>query len=111
MPAGAISVTRPGIFGNPYKGPNAVALFRAMMRRRWARLEQLLRKEYPGANEATVAIAICSAQVHHKRITDSIDKIKGKNLACFCPLDKPCHADVLIEIANQPTGDTQWNGY
>ena len=24
----------------------------------------------------------------------------GKDLACWCPLDKPCHADVLIEIAN-----------
>lgn len=28
-------------------------------------------------------------------------ELKGKNLACWCALDgKPCHADVLIEIAN-----------
>ena len=27
-------------------------------------------------------------------------KLKGKNLACWCPLDQPCHADVLLEIAN-----------
>lgn len=27
--------------------------------------------------------------------------LAGKNLACFCPLDHPCHADVLLEIANQ----------
>ena len=27
--------------------------------------------------------------------------LRGKNLACFCPLDKPCHADVLLEIANK----------
>lgn len=27
-------------------------------------------------------------------------ELKGKNLACFCPLDQPCHADVLLEIAN-----------
>ena len=26
--------------------------------------------------------------------------LAGKNLACWCPLDKPCHADVLLEIAN-----------
>ncbi len=26
--------------------------------------------------------------------------LKGKNLACWCPLDQPCHADVLLEIAN-----------
>lgn len=24
----------------------------------------------------------------------------GKNLACWCALDQPCHADVLLEIAN-----------
>lgn len=29
-----------------------------------------------------------------------LEKLRGKNLACFCPLDKPCHADVLLEIAN-----------
>jgi len=28
-------------------------------------------------------------------------KLKGKNLACFCPLDKPCHADILLELANR----------
>jgi len=26
--------------------------------------------------------------------------LTGKNLACWCPLDKPCHADVLLRIAN-----------
>lgn len=27
--------------------------------------------------------------------------LRGKNLACWCPLDKPCHADVLLMLANQ----------
>lgn len=26
--------------------------------------------------------------------------LRGKNLACWCVLDKPCHADVLLEIVN-----------
>lgn len=29
------------------------------------------------------------------------DELKGKDLACWCPLDKPCHADVLLLIASQ----------
>jgi ribosomal protein L34 len=34
--------------------------------------------------------------------TESIkSELRGKHLACFCPLDQPCHADVLLEIANQ----------
>ena len=28
--------------------------------------------------------------------------LRGKNLACWCPLDQPCHADVLLDIANAP---------
>ena len=37
----------------------------------------------------------------------AISELRGKNLACWCPLtDKdgkpvPCHADVLLELANQ----------
>ncbi len=30
-----------------------------------------------------------------------IRELRGKNLACFCPLDKPCHADILLKIANK----------
>lgn len=26
--------------------------------------------------------------------------LRGKNLACWCHPDSPCHADVLLEIAN-----------
>ena len=28
--------------------------------------------------------------------------LRGANLACWCPLDQPCHADVLLELANGP---------
>lgn len=29
-------------------------------------------------------------------------RLRGKDLACWCPLDeKPCHADVLMEVANK----------
>ena len=27
-------------------------------------------------------------------------QLGGKNLACWCKLDEPCHADVLLEMAN-----------
>ena len=26
--------------------------------------------------------------------------LRGKNLACFCRLDQPCHADTLLHLAN-----------
>lgn len=30
-----------------------------------------------------------------------LDPLKGKDLACWCPLDQPCHADILLRIANE----------
>ena len=27
-------------------------------------------------------------------------ELRGKNLACWCPLGEPCHADVMLKIAN-----------
>lgn len=27
-------------------------------------------------------------------------ELAGRDLACWCPLDQPCHADVLLRIAN-----------
>lgn len=27
-------------------------------------------------------------------------ELRGKDLACWCPLDQPCHADILLELAN-----------
>lgn len=28
------------------------------------------------------------------------EHLRGKNLACWCPLNKACHADILLQIAN-----------
>ena len=30
----------------------------------------------------------------------SLPTLRGKNLACWCALDGPCHADVLLALAN-----------
>lgn len=35
-------------------------------------------------------------------------ELTGFNLACYCPLDQPCHRDVLLDIANPPTKPNQF---
>jgi Domain of unknown function (DUF4326) len=39
------------------------------------------------------------------RLAVTVDDVKrdlrGRDLACYCPLDVPCHADVLLAIANE----------
>jgi len=74
-PEGAVNVTRPGPYGNPFTGPDAeqaVASFRKYALRRMR-----------GEPEWLAAL-------------------REKDLMCFCPLDAPCHADVLLELANLP---------
>jgi hypothetical protein len=34
-------------------------------------------------------------------IADIKYTLAGRNLACWCRIGQPCHADVLLEIANQ----------
>lgn len=36
-----------------------------------------------------------------------IEELRGKDLACWCSLDKPCHADILLDLVNQPEGKAE----
>lgn len=38
---------------------------------------------------------------------EMIRELRGKDLACWCPLDQPCHADVLLELANRPLASVE----
>jgi hypothetical protein len=62
----------------------------------------IARKLALGAGETAVAAFKCwiddEASVEWK--CDARITLRGKNLACWCALDAPCHADVLLEFAN-----------
>lgn len=36
--------------------------------------------------------------------------LRGKNLACWCSLDQPCHADVLLRLANHEPHNAEVSG-
>lgn len=38
-------------------------------------------------------------------MSDRLPELRGHDLCCWCPLDQPCHADVLLELANETTQD------
>jgi len=38
----------------------------------------------------------------HDCMRAALKELRGKNLACWCKPGEPCHADVLLELANQP---------
>lgn len=59
---------------------------------------------YPVENGRSAEAAVAAFRIHAKE-TPSVREmaardLRGKNLACWCSLDQPCHADVLLELAN-----------
>lgn len=50
----------------------------------------------------------CAVANYRNYVDDTLWKeiqaeLRGKNLACWCPPHHQCHADVLLEIANENT--------
>lgn len=89
MPDNTIYVGRPTKWGNPYKVGTAYTQPDG---------EEIILNNQQVVNLFDQAIFIYSFPIG---IDEIVSELKGKNLACFCPLDKPCHADILLKIANQ----------
>lgn len=95
MPPNTVVVSRPSKWGNPWtveecgSAEEAVRMFRARL---------------PGAPLFEPAP---HPESYMGRIIARLPELRGKNLACWCPLvDRegrpvPCHADILLELANR----------
>lgn len=102
MPEGAVYVGRPGWLGNPfpvdvYGREGAVDRFRRLMNGPMSTLEM--------SQSSTCHSADISLVTIRSWIKGQLPNLRGKDLACWCSLDKPCHADVLLELANAPKCD------
>ena len=83
-PPEAIVVSRPTRWGNPFD---------------W---QELGSKK--AATDLYRAWLIGDIDEYHARrdwILAHIHELRGKDLCCWCKPDEPCHADVLIELANK----------
>ena len=81
MPANAIYVGRPTVWGNPY------VVGSELMNGETLTAEKALE-----LYEQHVAENFSERDIRHC--------LHDKDLACWCALDEPCHADVLLRIAN-----------
>lgn len=56
----------------------------------------------PKPNDAKMVVELFERFQIPDMIDDGIDfsELRGKDLACWCPLDQPCHADILLRLAN-----------
>lgn len=91
MPPNTVYVGRPTKWGNPMPTSESGVSFDGI------RYEQ-----------ATPAVAV----KYYSSLMEQVDKnqfksLRGKNLACWCRLDQPCHADVLLALANPTTNEAK----
>lgn len=109
MPDNTVYVGRGSKWGNPYKvGEKYPRLERAVLKKDGAQLVLSDPRRINNRSEATYEFMWLLGPVINREELPAYPtdeevqaELAGKNLACWCPLDKPCHADVLLEIANQ----------
>ncbi len=92
MPENTVSVTRPGKWGNPFVVDPKWLPFNTAEKCVEAFRKHLMDFGMSLSTKGGIRKAVT--------VEDIKRELRGKNLACFCPLDQPCHADVLLEIAN-----------
>lgn len=109
MPEGAIYVGRPTIFGNPVVcTPHGCSRhhcgccepFRCCV----DVYEEWLTSGIEGrdSNTGSLIIALDGAAGYPCRteLVRRLPDLRDHDLCCWCPLDQPCHADVLLALAN-----------
>ena len=93
IPENTVYVGRPSQWGNPWSPKNHTVV-------------TMKAGKCVGSRPGTIAecVAAYREDVENGDFGYTPADIKlslcGKNLACWCALDQPCHADVLLEIAN-----------
>ena len=109
MPPNTVYVGRPSKWGNPFKdGVDWVYVYAG--HRRKVLDPWVVYSDYPFVSSVSLFRDLMMnlhshevegpIQAKFQLMRDTIFDLRGKDLACWCPLDQPCHADVLLELAN-----------
>ena len=106
MPPNTVAVDRNSPWGNPFKAGEDATW--------WGDAKRRAHDRPTTAAEAVAnyrAFVTCYLDWNDGRFNyRHISELRGKNLACWCPLTYPdgtivpCHADVLLELANGEAG-------
>ena len=94
MPPNTVKVDRTTMWGNPYRAGIHCDQQHAVDCHRQLVMLGVPAKSAPYTERDVMAYA--------SAVFVCLPEIAGKNLACWCKLGDPCHADTLLEIANRP---------
>lgn len=104
MPPNTVKVDRTTRFGNPFNWKDIPAYSQDAEDFR-DRLSDAARRSFAVTDfDSAIRLDIGRPSAYPTN-TEIVVALRGKNLACWCPLDQPCHADVLLELANSSEGE------
>lgn len=94
MPPNTVKVDRSTRYGNPFKPTDL-------------RMSGPIEGQGKPIGQAGAVEAFRNAVAYHLEHSPvetqlKLDRLRGRNLACWCAIGTPCHADVLLELANAP---------
>jgi hypothetical protein len=106
MPEGAVYVGRPSRWGNPwaietFMGGWSVDVLRGAGRANHLGVFETERAARQAAVDRFRSEMLWDFSRFADLREDYLWQLRGRDLACWCPLDQPCHADVLLEMANR----------
>jgi hypothetical protein len=98
LPLGTMCVTRPGRWGNPFypgcgRGYGVIDT------------DGML---YGFDHEPAACVWMFRRHLHNMRLHQPVEyraflaPLRGRDLACWCGIGEPCHADILLVLANAP---------
>jgi len=103
-PEGAVVVARPSKWGNPFRivpdGSLAGELLYKVVPPEECRFARFFGGELTLHDAREQAVDCFLEFLEVQAQAEIRADLAGRDLACWCPLDQPCHADVLLELAN-----------
>lgn len=100
MPPNTVSVARPGKWGNPFNATQIGVVLPHPDPMRCFPM-QIVHLRTPPSLDRCLDMFAAVMQVKLRENPALTEPLRGKNLACWCPLDQPCHADILLRMANR----------
>lgn len=96
MPEGTVKIDRSTIFGNPFTVALCGRTEAVRLHRRWLCTSEPL---------PVTELEMVELSKRKQDVFTALHELRGKNLACWCHDNQPCHGNTLLEMANAEPPD------
>jgi hypothetical protein len=101
MPSNTVYVGRPTMYGNPFR----VGEILSDGLQAWvyeAALKNGIDRSKPLTGPQVMALYLAYTEINKGLFLfeQMLKTLRDKDLACWCKLDAPCHADILLKLAS-----------